>query len=302
MVDWQSGKLVDSADRRFKVETAPSRRFGERTTKLWNIAILLAASLVGVVSFAYPFLVPQQEAGFGALAHAQDAPWVFVVLVALCLGAVVGNLGSGQMNAKMVAMLGILSAINAVLRLVPGPAGFAAVFFLPILCGYVYGPTFGFLLGALSLLVSALLGGGVGPWLPYQMFATGWVGLLSALLPENLLRHLGRAEAVLLALWGFGMGLLFGAVMNLWFWPFIFAPGQSSLYWQTGLSLGQTLQRYAIFYGATSFVWDLGRAGGNGLLILLFGAPILRLLRRFRQRFRFHVDLVIEPEPVRTQP
>jgi len=226
---------------------------------VWNTLILLAASLVGVVSFAYPFFVPQQDAGFQAMAHAQDAPFVFVVLVALCLGAVLGNLGSGEMNAKVVAMLGILSAINAVLRLVPGPAGFAAIFFLPILCGYIYGPTFGFLLGALSLLVSALLGGGVGPWLPYQMFATG-----------------------------------FGAMMNLWFWPFAFAPGQSSLYWQPGMSVGQTLQRYALFYEATSFVWDLGRAGGNFLLLLLFGGPILRLLRRFRQRFRFQVDITVE--------
>jgi energy-coupling factor transport system substrate-specific component len=249
---------------------------------------------VGVVSFVYPFFVPQQESGLQAMAHAQDAPFIFIVLVALCLGAVVGNLGSGQMNGKIVAMLGILSAINAVLRLVPGPAGFAAVFFLPILCGYVYGPTFGFLLGALSLLVSALLGGGVGPWLPYQMFATGWVGLLSALLPERLLQRLGRGEALLLAIWGFGLGLGFGAVMNLWFWPFAVAPGQSSLYWQPGLSLTQTLQRYALFYGVTSFAWDLGRAGGNLLLILLFGAPILRLLRRFRQRFRFQVEVTVE--------
>jgi energy-coupling factor transport system substrate-specific component len=266
---------------------------------LWNLLILLAASLVGVVSFLYPFFVPQQEVGFQPLAHAHDAPFVFVVLVALCLGAVVGNLGSAEMNAKVVAMLGILSAINAVLRLVPGPAGFAAIFFLPILCGYIYGPTFGFLLGALSLLVSALLGGGVGPWMPYQMFATGWVGLLSALLPERLLRRLGRAEPVLLALWGFGLGLGFGAVMNLWFWPFTLVPGQSSLYWQPGLSLGQTLQRYALFYGATSLIWDLGRAGGNLLLVLLFGAPILRLLRRFRQRFRFQVDVVVEQAPRR---
>jgi len=33
--------------------------------------------------------------------------------------------------------------------------------------------------------------------------------------------------------------------------------------------------------------WDAGRAGGNLLLILLLGAPVLRLLRRFQQRFYF---------------
>lgn len=263
-----------------------------RASAIWGLLILLAASLVGVVSFLYPFFGPSQQQGaFQAAAHAQDAPLVFVVLVALCVGAVVGNLGTGEMNAKTVAILGILTAVNAVLRYIPGPAGFAAVFFLPILGGYVYGPTFGFLLGTLSLLVSALIGAGVGPWLPYQMFAAGWVGLLSALLPERLFRRLGRLEPALLAVWGLVLGLIYGAVMNLWFWPFIFVPGQTDLYWQPGLGFMDTLRRYAVFYVATSLVWDLGRAGGNFLLLLLFGAPLLRLLRRFRQRFRFRVEV-----------
>lgn len=263
-----------------------------RASAIWDLLILLAASLVGVVSFLYPFFGPSQQQGaFQAAAHAQDAPLVFVVLVALCVGAVVGNLGTGEMNAKTVAILGILTAVNAVLRYIPGPAGFAAVFFLPILGGYVYGPTFGFLLGTLSLFVSALIGAGVGPWLPYQMFAAGWVGLLSALLPERLFRRLGRLEPALLAVWGLVLGLIYGAVMNLWFWPFIFVSGQTDLYWQPGLGFMDTLRRYAVFYVATSLVWDLGRAGGNFLLLLLFGAPLLRLLRRFRQRFRFRVEV-----------
>ena len=46
-----------------------------------------------------------------------------------------------------------------------------------ILGGYVFGARFGFLFGAFALLVSALITGGVGPWLPYQMFAAGWMGL-----------------------------------------------------------------------------------------------------------------------------
>jgi energy-coupling factor transport system substrate-specific component len=273
-----------------------------RGRDIWGVLILLAASVVGVMSFVYPFVVPQlQQGSFQGAAHAQDAPLVFVVLVGLCLGAVVGNLGTGQMNAKTVAVLGILTAVNAVLRFVPGPAGFAAVFFLPILGGYVFGPTFGFLLGALSLLVSALIGAGVGPWLPYQMFAAGWVGLLSAMLPERLLCRSTWLERLSLAVWGLFLGLVYGAVMNLWFWPFVFSPGQSDMFWQAGASLTDTLRRYAVFYLATSLVWDLGRAGGNFLLLLLFGVPILRLLRRFRQRFRFHVQVVLEDELAHTE-
>ena len=255
--------------------------------RVLSAAILAVASLIGLGSFLYPFFVPQQAQGLASSAHAQDAPLIFVLLVVLCLGAVLGNLSAGMMNAKLVAVLGVLTAANAVLRGVPGPAGFTLVFILPILCGYVYGPTFGFLLGVFSLAVSAFLGFGVGPWLPYQMFSAGWVGLLSGWLPRMDRRP--RAEVLMLAIWGLFTGLVFGALMNVYFWPYVLAQGQSDIYWQPGLSLLETLKRYALFYAFTSLWWDLARAAGNFLLLLVFAAPVLRLLRRFQHRFFFEV-------------
>ena len=252
-----------------------------------NAAILVIASLIGLGSFFYPFLLPQGGDQFNSMAHAQDAPLLFVVLVVLCLGAVLSSLASGLMNAKLIAVLGILTAANAVLRGVPGPAGFTLIFLLPIVCGYAYGPTFGFLLGVFSLAVSAFLGFGVGPWLPYQMFSAGWVGLMSGWLPH--LEERPRAEALVLAAWGLVLGFAFGVLMNVWFWPYVFAAGQSEMYWQPGLGLVETLKRYVVFYGITSLWWDLIRAAGNFVLLLLFAAPILRLLRRFQQRFFFEI-------------
>jgi len=93
----------------------------------------------------------------------------------------------------------------------------------------------------------------------------------------------------LLAVWGALLGLIFGALMNVWFWPYMLGAGQE-MYWQPGLKVWETLGRYAVFYLATSLWWDAGRAGGNLLLILLLGAPVLRLLRRFQQRFYFIGD------------
>jgi energy-coupling factor transport system substrate-specific component len=194
------------------------------------------------------------------------------------------------MNAKLIAVLGVLTAANAVLRGVPGPAGFTLVFILPILCGYVYGPTFGFLLGVFSLAVSGFLGFGVGPWLPFQMFAAGWVGLFSGWLPR--LKNHPLAEALMLAGWGMILGFAFGVLMNVYFWPYVFTPGQSEMYWQPGLPLVEILQRYAVFYAVTSLWWDLARAVGNFVLLLLFAAPVVRLLRRFQQRFFFEVRTV----------
>jgi energy-coupling factor transport system substrate-specific component len=255
-----------------------------------NAAILAVASLIGLGAFLYPFIVPQQGEGFSSAAHAQDAPLLFVLLVVLCLAAVLSSLSAGTMNAKLIAVLGVLTAANAVLRGVPGPAGFTLVFILPILCGYVYGPTFGFLLGVFSLAVSAFLGFGVGPWLPYQMFSAGWVGLLSGWLPRLEDRPL--AEAAMLAAWGLILGFCFGVLMNVYFWPYVFAPGQSEMYWQPGLPLAETVKRYALFYAVTSLWWDLARAVGNFVLLLLFAAPVVRLLRRFQQRFFFEVRSV----------
>jgi energy-coupling factor transport system substrate-specific component len=268
------------------------RRLQVRATasRLLNAATLLLVSLIGVAAFLYPFAQPRESGsalGPGGVAHAQDAALVFVALIVLSLGAVMGNMlsSNGGLNAKMVASLGMLTAVNAVLRVVPGPAGFSAMFALPILCGYCYGATFGYLLGVLSLAASALLGAGIGPWLPYQMFAMGWVGLTSAWLP-HLPRH-PRLEVILLAAWGLLWGIGFGFVINVWFWPFVYDASQAGLYWQPGAGPVDALRRYLAFYAVTSVWWDAGRAVGNALLIGLFGAPVLRLLRRFGRRFTF---------------
>lgn len=249
-----------------------------------NGAILLTASLLGALSLLYPFLVPQEQALNQPAAHAGDAPLLFVAIIVLSLGAVAANLSSRQMNSKVIAVLGVLTAMNAVMRTIPGPGGFSAVFFLPIICGYAYGATFGFLLGSLSLMVSALIGSGIGPWLPYQMLCAGWVGMISGWLPRPGSR---RLEMAVLVLWGVFAGLAFGAVMNLWFYPFISQPGGNSMYWHPGLSLLSGLKRYAVFYAVTSLWWDIMRSAGNAALLLLFGHPLLVTLRRFQRRFQF---------------
>jgi energy-coupling factor transport system substrate-specific component len=264
-------------------------------SRLLNNATLILVSAIGVAAFLYPFFQPQagEAAAFGALAHGQDALLMFVAMIVLALGALLSNMvtSGGGLNAKMIAALGVLTAINAVLRAIPGPAGFSAMFVLPILAGYCYGATFGYLLGALSLAVSALIGAGIGPWLPYQMFTIGWVGLTSAWLANlrriRTVRHHPALEVAVLAAWGLFWGLAFGFAMNIWFWPFVFDPTHAGMYWQQGLGPVEALKRYVLFYALTSSWWDAARAVGNALLIATVGLPMLRLLRRFGKRFTF---------------
>jgi energy-coupling factor transport system substrate-specific component len=65
-----------------------------------------------------------------------------------------------------------------------------------------FGPSYGFLTGAFSLLVSAVATGGVGPWVPYQMLAAGWVGAAAGLAGLWRAGRAGRAELMALAVVG----------------------------------------------------------------------------------------------------
>jgi energy-coupling factor transport system substrate-specific component len=149
-------------------------------------------------------------------------------------------------------------------------------------------------MGSFTLLTSALITGGVGPWLPYQMFTAGWTGMTAGWL-GNLVRpwleaHARRglrSEMVLLCGLGFVWGILYGAIINIYFWPF--AVGAEEQAWVPGLGVDDVLARYAAFYATTSLGWDLARAVGNSALLLLLGAPTVRALDRFRRRFHFEV-------------
>jgi energy-coupling factor transport system substrate-specific component len=264
----------------------PDNKIQTRSTpRSLSGVILLLASALGTWAFLSPFFAPQQTVAIEGMAHASDAPIWFIILLGLCLLMLVTSLETRGLDAQFVAVLGILVSINATLRLIPSLAGFSAVFFLPILCGYVFGADFGFLVGALSLAVSALLTGGVGPWLPFQMFAAGWNGMVAGWLPKFPNRM--PLQIIILAAWGLASGLIFGAIMNLWFWPFLAEPGGTTLNWEQGMGLVQTLVRYGIFYVVTSLWWDAARSLGNFLLLIALGAPLLRLLRRFYERFHF---------------
>ena len=243
------------------------------------------ASLIGLAGYLWPFLLPIVGID-GADSATQAAPFILAVVTGLCLVAILGELAAGEIRpARIVALLGVLVAVNATLRLLPTFLGASPVFLLIILVGAVFGGAIGFQLGALTLLISALLTGGVGPWLPYQMLGAGWVGLTAGLLPR-LEGHPQRRLA-LLAGFGAGWGLLYGALLNLSFWPFT-APGveyATSLSWVPGMSFTETISTYGRFYLITSLPHDATRAVANLVLIVALGGPIVRLLERYRSRF-----------------
>ncbi len=257
-------------------------RLGVRTA----LALALV-SLVGVAAFGWPLLA-HPGAGIG---HDADAPWLFAALLPLLILVLLAELSSGGVDAKAVAMLGVLGALGTALRpFGAGVTGFNPMFVVLVLGGRALGPGFGFVLGATTMFSSALLTGGVGPWLPFQMLAAAWMGFFAGLLPPA---H-GRRELAMLALYGALSGVAYGFLLNLWFWPFQTGTS-SSLSFLAGAPLHDNLGRFLTYSVATSLGWDLIRGLGNALLVLAFGGPVLRALRRATRRAAFDVPVRFEP-------
>lgn len=247
----------------------------------WPGTLVLAlVTMVGLIEFFWPFVADSSLAA----EHGADAPWLFAVIMALLGTSLLVEQGNERLDAKTVAVLGALAALGAALRVLgAGLAGLEPVFFLLVLSGRVLGRRLAFLCGSLILLAGAFLTGAVGPWTPFQMIATGWVCLGAALLPS--LR--GRCEVLLLAAYGALAGFAYGALMNLWFWPFLGAFAPPGAGYVPGEGAAANLTHYAVFYAATSFLWDLPRALLTATLVVIAGGPMLTTLRRATRAARF---------------
>ena len=197
------------------------------------------------------------------------------------------------MNGATVAILGVLVGVAGLLRLLDLPGGGSGIFFLVVLAGAAFGPRFGLLLGLCAMAVSAIITGGIGPWLPFQMLALGVDGRAA---PGFVgLRHRAGStralEVVVLAAYGWVWGFVYGAIMNLWFWPF--ARG-GALDWHPG---PRPRARRCTATGRST--WRRRSAGTppprspTRVLILVTGLVLMRTLRRFAHR----LDPVVEFDP-----
>src|ERR1700728_1306093 len=178
-----------SVSRRAAVRRPVAIRVGPRSR-----VVIVMASFIGFVAFCWPFVVAPHAFGDSAM-----APLMFGALLVLVLAIVFSEIADGGIDAKALAMLGVLSAINAALRpLGAGTAGIETVFFILVLAGRVYGAGFGFALGCTSLFASARLTAGGGRWMPYQMSGCAGVGMFAGLLPPVR----GKLEIAMLAAYG----------------------------------------------------------------------------------------------------
>jgi len=241
-----------------------------------NLVSRLSVTIAGVASllmFSWPLFIASSS-----VSEATTAQTVFIVLMPLTLLLVLLEFATGEISSRQLALLGVLIALNAVIRLLgAGTAGIETAFFLVILAAYVFGSGFGFILGASSIFVSALLTGGIGPWLPFQMMGVGLVGLGAGTIPHSSNKNLSKLYLVLYSIIS---SFFYGSLMTLWNWPYLAGTGTSISY-VAGDPILDNLVRFFQYELVTGgFFWDIGRAVTTSVLVLLTGTALIATLNR----------------------
>ena len=238
---------------------------------------LFLVSIFTMAGFTWPFFAPDKSA-----AHfAQYFFWIAIPLTFLLL---IAQLSDKSLDAKSVALLGMLAALIAALRpLGAGAVGLEPMWFLLILSARVFGGAFGFLLGVLSMLTSALFTGGIGPWLSYQLFAAGVIGLFAGSFFKSIR---GRAEIYLLVFIAVISSLIYGLLMDLQFWPWAIG-ANTQLSFIPGGGLLPNLQRFLTFHFLSAMAWDIPRAILTVVLTVSAGPAVLTALRRTKKKAAF---------------
>lgn len=171
-------------------------------------------------------------------------------------------------QARELVLLAVLCAL--------GVAGRAAFFMLPqfkpvtalsIIAGVAFGGETGFLVGAVTMLVSNVMLS-QGPWTPWQMFAMGAIGFLAGVLfRKGLLR---RSRASLSIFGALAAIVLYGGIMN--FSSALLAAG--TLSWPVLLS-----------YYLTGFPMDCIHAAATALFLWFAAEPMLEKLDRIKVKY-----------------
>ena len=171
-------------------------------------------------------------------------------------------------QARELVLIAVLVALNV--------AGRAAFFMLPefkpvvamtILAGVAFGGETGFLVGAMTMLVSNMLFS-QGPWTPWQMFAMGIIGWLAGVLYRKGVLRRGR-----LSLCIFGVicsTVVFGGIMN----------PASALMWSNTINW-----KIILSYYITGIPVDLVRAVATFFFLWLGAEPMLEKLDRIKTKY-----------------
>ena len=176
---------------------------------------------------------------------------------------------SRKPKARELVTIAVLCAI--------GVAGRSAFFMLPqfkpvmalvIISGVALGGETGFLVGAVTMLVSNVVFS-QGPWMPWQMFSMGIIGFLAGVcFRKGLLRRNRESLAVFGA---FSAVIIYGGIMN---------PASAIMYSSANLNWNVILAYYV-----SGLPMDLVHAAATVIFLLAAAEPMLEKLDRIKVKY-----------------
>ncbi len=219
------------------------------------LALIFATGIAAFVIPAFPSCPLNAFINWGLVA---------TILITLTILAFFFEFEATAVSSKEIALIAMLGTISAVLRVPFGAIpSLQPSTYLIICSGYVFGPIAGFMVGAITPLVSNFFLG-QGPWTLYQMFAWGMVGISAAYARQLHLNRIG------LIIFGTIWGYLFGWIINIWFWTAFVYPLTPKTFVITQLN---------------SLWFDTFHAIGNAIFLGFFGIKTIAILDRFKKRF-----------------
>lgn len=226
--------------------------YGTRTAKILRAVI--------------PFIiVPSVILGgyyaFGAKAYSYIT-FALLILSLLLFFLVVEKRKIGTRRSVVVAVMTALAvAGRLIFKVIPG---FTPITAMAVISGMYLGPESGFLVGALSALLSNFYAG-QGPWTPFQMFAWGIVGLLGGIIAPLLKKH--KLCCVIYAIFA---GILYSLILDIW----------TVLWYGEGFSVAAYLAAIATALPSTAMY-----CLSNIIFLLLCVGPFGTKLERIRLKY-----------------
>ena len=207
---------------------------------------------------AFPFVVIPAVALSGAVIF-DSSKHLFVSLAAAFLALLV--FASGYENRKVgtrrMVIASVMTALCVFGRFIPV---FKPITALTIITGMYLGSETGFLVGAMSAVVSNIFMG-QGPWTAFQMLAWGLIGLIAGIASDPLRKH----RALLLA-YGAVSGIAYSFIMDIWTTLWYSGEFDAAVY----MSALVTAIPYTVSYAASNFLFLL-------ILAKPFGEKLERL-------------------------
>lgn len=208
---------------------------------------------------------------FSGIVYMDDRQYNLIAMLVLleCMMPFIFVFEGRKPKARELVTISVLCAIAVASRsaffMLPQ---FKPVLALTIIVGVAFGGETGFLVGAMTMLVSNIIFS-QGPWTPWQMFSMGIIGFLAGILFKKGLLRRNRGS---LAVFGaFTAVLIYGGIMNF---------ASAVMYNADSLNITMLLAYYV-----SGFPMDLVHASVTVIVILLIAEPMLEKLDRIKVKY-----------------